>query len=149
LKRILILAVALVAMAAAAHADEWKPLAGGCEYAIQDTDTKGNPIDEPASMVILTPEPMMSDRLAVYGNITIDKSRQRVVNTEHEKKVTANAMEIYNRIMALQTKRGLFMVFSCTLEHTRIVIVKYRSVTWEELIAELDKILAIMDQSAQ
>ena len=98
---------------------------------------------------IVVSEPMMKDRLSLYGNIKLDKSRQRIVNITNEKQVTDSGMEIYNRVMALKNDRGLFLVFSCALEHTRITIVKYKSTSWDALTAELDKILAILDDKAE
>ena len=141
---IVIISLALVLFTGLSFAEDqaeevWKPMSGGSEYFIR----------EPATIFILTSEPMIKDRLSLYGNVIIDKNRQRIVNIIKEKQVTETGMEIYNRVMALKNDRGLFSVFSCALEHTRITIIKYKSTSWDGLTAELDKILAILDEKTE
>jgi hypothetical protein len=93
--------------------------------------------------------PLMTERLAVYGNVTRDKQGNRIVNTKDESKVTDLGRAIRNEALIIETPppkenvKGVWMVQIVSLEYNRVTFVKYDFIP-DDLV--LPAIMGIMEK---
>lgn len=109
----------------------------------------------PNAMIIEVMQPLMRDRLAIYGNLDIKTDPrtgrviERKVNEADKDKVTDLGMDIRTKIMLLEYKsangsRGIGMVSVCSIEYNRITVFKYDIIPWDLLKPELFKVLEVL-----
>ena len=106
---------------------QWTDFDGG-KYSIGTGDNEN-------IMVILPNKPLMTERLAKYGNLIADpRTRERSFNVKDDSKVVPKALEMYDLLTRLQTRDGWFAFSVVILEYDRVTIVKYSRTDWNEVL---------------
>ena len=98
-----------------------------------------------SAMLIHINIPLVTTRLAVYGNILRTNKGERYFNLPKDT-ATPEGEEIYTRLMAIQytpskSDRKLFALNVVALNYSTISLLKYNSVEWGDCTKEIITIL--------
>jgi len=85
--------------------------------------------------------PLVTGRLDKYGNVILSKNRERQFNTPKEI-ATDKGEEIYTRLMAIKSDKGLYALNVVVLNYSFVTIMKYPTTEW---IDYLDEIVGILE----
>jgi hypothetical protein len=107
--------------------------------------TRAQGLEKADAMVCTTKYPLMTERLASYGNLKVEKGR-RVFDTSSEKLLTAAGRQLYNDLMALKVGR-LLAIFQAPVAYNQINIVPLDII--EKDAALIDLIKPLIERAAK
>lgn len=96
------------------------------------------------SMSVRTQVPLVNDRMKTYGSIKVDARGGRTVDTLNKTAVTPTGERLYQSLLTLRSKSGVFLIFNVTFGHANAFITKYDHFSWDEI---LPGVLEVLDSA--